>query len=134
MDVLAPSFSASKEVYEQALVDGSEGDEEGLEKVKQIDQIKPLRKLVQDVNEFPVLFGDALQAQDVLHNAVAGGWEQRKRVGMPGYCRYPEKGKAVDWIQDAISPGRKGEESARRKMRDNCNGQAEGLTDLARMT
>ena len=53
---------------------------------------------------------------------------------MPDTCQYPEKGKAVRWVEDAVSPGRKEEESARRKMRDNCNGQAEGLTDLARMT
>ena len=53
---------------------------------------------------------------------------------MPEFMLYPVDGKAVAWIEDAQSPGRKGEESARRKMRDNHGGQAEGLTDLARIT
>ena len=129
MEKLAPLITRSKEIYEEALAAGSKGDEGGLLKVvEEIDQVKP-PNLVQEFDEFEILYADAAEAQDVLLDAFADAWESTDNGLL-----HPVAGKAKPWIEDAISPGRKSEESARRKMRDNYDGHPNKLTDLARIS
>ena len=129
MEELAPLITESKEIYEKALDAGSDGDKDGLRKViEEINQVKPAN-LVQEIDNFATLYEDADEAQRVLLKAFAAEWETRGDG-----LQHPVAGKAKQWIEDAISPGRKAKESAARKMRDNCKGHANGLTDLARIT
>jgi len=129
MEELAPLITESKEIYEKALDAGSDGDKDGLRKViNEIAQVKP-PNVVQEIDDFAMLYEDAAVAQRVLLDAFADEWETKD----DGF-QHPVAGKAKKWVEDAVSAGRKAEKSARRKMKDNCKGHPNGLTDLARIT
>ena len=129
MEELAPLITESKEIYEKALDAGSDGDKDGLRKViKDIAQVKP-PNVVQEIDDFAMLYEDAAVAQRVLLDAFADVWET-KDDGL----QHPVAGKAKKWVEDAVSAGQKAEKSARRKMKDNYKGHPNGLTDLARIT
>ena len=140
MEELAPLITESKEIYEKALVEGSDGDEDGLRKViTEIAQVKP-PNVVQEIDDFAMLYEDAAVAQRVLLDAFADEWEtkeitvQDKGTEKVVKVQEPVAGKAKTWIENAISPGRTEEDSAKRKMKDNYKGHPNGLTDLARIT
>jgi len=96
MKELQPLIIKSKKMYRDALDEGSKGDEDGLDKVcEDIDEIKPER-VVQDENNFAVLFKDANEAQDVLCDKIAAAWVQRegeKAFLKVGFCSGAGQGK-----------------------------------------
>jgi hypothetical protein len=65
--------------------------------------------------------------------AISPEWEDLRVVGST-VLRHPKPGTAAAWIHEAISPGLKGKERAREKVRNDYDGDCSNLKDLVRFT
>ena len=130
MGTHASLITKSTEIYENALDAGSDsdGDKDGLRKESEESaQVKP-PSVVQEIDDVDTFFEDAVEAYRGLLTASAGEWETKEitvedqRSEKVVKEQEPVAGKAAKWVENAISPGRKVDESARRKMENNCKG------------
>ena len=130
MGTLAPLTTKSRETYKNALDAGSDsnGDKDRLRKEsEEIAQVKP-PSVLQEIDDFHTRSEDAAEAQRVLPKAFADDWETKetavtdKGTEKVVKVQKPVAGKAKKWVENAISPGRKVKESARRKMENDCKG------------
>ena len=130
MGTLAPLITKSTEIYENALDarSDSDDDKDGLRKEREESaQVKP-PSVVQEIDDVDTFFEDASEAHRGLLTASAGEWEtkeitvEEKGTEKAVKVHEPVAGKTKKWVENAISPGRKVKESARRKMENDCKG------------
>jgi len=126
MEKLQPYFELSRELYNEAMIDAKEGDEDALRKVVETKELRP-SDLVQEVKDFESLYADAEEADEILRYEFGGeDWVSKKGMWHPK--------NPVAWIDNAISPGVKGQKRSKEKMLNDYGGRADMLRDLARIS
>ena len=88
--------------------------------------------LMQASDEYIIVYKEqAPQAQEKLMLLIADKWEADPNKAT---LQHPVQGTAREWVESADSPGIKSEPRVSEKMKNDYNGHANKLKDLARLT
>jgi hypothetical protein len=93
-------------------------------------------ELKQANDQFDVVYKQAEKARRMLRNALADAWsidKEREQLGKTPFY-YPVADQKRAWVDQAIDPGVKGDVRAKDKMKNDYDGHANMLKDLARIT
>ena len=106
----------------------------GYKELLAIPDKRPEKKQAND--DFELVYKQAKIARNQLRNALAGEWfadKERERLGKTPFY-YPVAETKRSWVDEAIDPGIKGDVRAKEKMKNDYEGHANMLKDLARIT
>ena len=128
LELQAP-LEASKEIY--GAVRAVLAEKDGFRRMLAFPHKTPKPTQVSD--EFAVVCEQAIEAQQILKNAIASEWEVTDPA-KPN-LEHPKPGtEQHPWVEFADSPGVKGEPRRSEKMKNDYGGHANQLKDLARLT
>ena len=128
---LQEPMERSREIYREArtVLESLPGFQELLEYAT----LKPNAKQASD--HFETVYAQAREAQELLTGAVAAEWEPDADPKLAKFLKHPVSGTIRhDFIELADNPGVKGSARALEKVKNDYEGHANKLKDLARLT
>ncbi|MGA1354800.1 MAG: hypothetical protein ACO32I_08530, partial [Candidatus Limnocylindrus sp.] len=88
-------------------------------------------KPTQESSDFETVYGWAKEAHKILEEKIASEWVVDAKYN---FLRHPKPESKAEWVDEADNPGVKGRKRAEEKMKNDYDGDAAHLKDLARQT